>query len=700
MAVSSSKFRFDEEARSEDPFSQDMAERLVAGIHPEIEAGSETRRLWRPLSYRPARPREVKDFDLIGERTIGFVKRSARSRARIRGHAARVIAMSDSFRAFGERAFDEEVEKARSAVRRGRRDFETRTHAFAVVREAIRRTIGLSLYEEQVMGGWVMEDGCIAEMATGEGKTITACLTAAVHGWNGFGVHVVTVNDYLARRDAEINHKVYRRLGLSVGIIQEACEDAERREAYLCDVTYMSDKQVIFDFLRDRLRSPLQPRLTSLLLEELTNTGIFEASEKMWTKDLVLRGLAVAIVDEADSVLIDEASTPAIIGAPGGKDSSGEYYVEAQRIAELLEEGVDFEIDQSQHRVDITDAGLDRLEELAHRLPPFWAGPRRREELVVQALTARHLFTKDDHYIIRNDDVQIVDPGTGRVLEGRQWQLGLHQSVQAKENLEITRPHETIARISYQRFFQMYDRLAGMTGTAWEVRTELWRNYHLPVVRIPTHRPMIRRHLRDRVYLDRDSKFKAVADHIEKLHKRGQPVLVGSRSVEASEELSGLLEERRIAHRVLNAVRHEQEAAIVACAGDLGAVTVATNMAGRGTDISLARGVKEAGGLFVLATERHDSYRIDRQLYGRSGRQGDPGVAQAFVSLDDPLIEAAGIKWMVRLIRRFPVLAHSPLVNVLWTHAQKQASKRKAMSREMASTHDLWFDRAIHFENR
>ena len=700
MAVTSSSSRFEEGRRSTDPFSPELSERLGTGVDVFDRVPDHTHQLWHPLSYRPPRPKEVKDFDRIGERFIGAVRRTVRSRRRIHRHALRVITLSDKMKSMGERTFDEEIDRAREMIRRGRRDDEAREHAYAVVRESIRRTIGLSLYEEQVMGGWVMGDGCVAEMATGEGKTITACLTAAVEGWMGFGIHVITVNDYLARRDADINHKVYRRLGLTVGVVQEESEDDDRREAYGRDITYTTDKQVIFDYLRDRLRSPLQPRLTSLLLDEMTDTNLFADAGKSWTSEIVQRGLVAAVVDEADSILIDEASTPAIIGAPGGEDSSSDYYREAARIARELCEGDDFIIDQTQHRVDLTDQGVDRLEEMSHRLPAFWSGPRRREELIVQALNARHLFYRDDHYIIQGDEVQIVDASTGRVLEGRQWQLGLHQAIQAKENIKVTAANETVARISYQRFFQLYRHLAGMTGTAWEVRHELWRNYHLPVVRIPTHEPMIRKQERDRIFVNSDDKFKAVANQVQAFHSVGRPVLVGTRSVDNSEILSELLSQRGISHRILNAVRNEEEAVIVASAGQRGSVTVATNMAGRGTDIILGKGVKAMGGLVVIATERHETYRIDRQLYGRSGRQGDPGLAQVYASLDDQLIETSGIRWLVNLLRRSPFMRRTSLTRILWFWAQRQSSKRGAMSREMASQHDMWFDRALHFENR
>jgi len=661
--------------------------------------GGGTQRLWRPFSYRPPRPHELKDLDRYNESLIGAMRRAMRSRHRLRAAAERVVNLSDSMMRLAESAFDQEVDEAREAARRGRRDAQARSHAFAVVREAVRRTIGLRLFVEQIMGAWVMEDGCLAEMATGEGKTVTACLTAAVQGWMGYGAHVVTVNDYLARRDAELNGPVYKRLGLGVGVVQDQSSPGERLEAYSRDITYITDQQLIFDYLRDKLHAPLQPRVSSLLLEEVTDTAMGGPRE-LWTNRIVQRGLYSAIIDEADSVLIDQATTPAIIGAEGGEDKSAQYYYTAAELAASLRRVEHYSVDIQQHRVDLTDVGRERLSEVADALPAFWSGPRRRAELVTQALVARELYHLEDHYIVREGDVHIVDPQTGRVLEGRQWQLGLHQAVQAKEGLKVTAPRETMARISYQRFFQLFRRLSGMTGTAWEVRKEMWSIYRLTVVRIPTHKPMIRDHAPDRMLLDRESKFQAVANRVAQLNKVRRPVLIGTRSVEASEAMSRLLDERAISHRVLNAVRHEEEAVIVAAAGKLGAVTVATNMAGRGTDILLGPGVADLGGLVVIATERHDSRRIDRQLFGRAGRQGDPGRAEVFKSLDDALLKQNGIRPLLRLLRHSFLARRLRLDHFLWWHAQRAASRRQALTRRMIAKSDLWFDRALYFENR
>jgi preprotein translocase subunit SecA len=651
------------------------------------------------MSYRPYRKRLPDGVDKFGVWVLGVLNRRAQSVRRLARIADSVVAQSDAMKELGERAFDRRIDAARDAIVRGRKDQESLMAAFAVVREATRREIGLSLYPVQVMGGWAMVQKCCTEMATGEGKTITACATAAVLGWNRRGVHVVTVNDYLARRDAEITQPIYRRLGMTVGAIQDASEPQERRAIYAGDVIYGADKQFIFDYLRDRLVSPLQPRVSGLLLEELSNVSGPAAA--MWTNRVVQRGLYAAIVDEADSVLIDEATTPAIIGVDtGAKDASGEHYTLAAELARELEPRRDFTIDWQRRVIEMTDAGRDRLETIADRLPAFWAGPRRREELVTQALTARHLYIRDDHYIVRDGDVQIVDAQTGRVLEGRQWQHGLHQAVQAKEGLEVTAGRQTMARIGYARFFQLYQHLSGMTGTAWEVRNELWSTYHLPVVRIPTNRPVIRTQAPDRVHLDQESKLVAAADRIESYHRKRRPVLLGTRAIETSERLSELLTARGIGHVVLNAHHEEEEAQIVANAGNRAAVTVATNMAGRGTDIKPEPKVIKDGGLVVLMTERHDELRVDRQFFGRTGRQGDPGHVEVFTAFDDTLIRTHGYGPLIKFLKLHPAFGRLGGYKLLWWWSQKRAGKKSAISRDSVARQDAWIDRSLHHATR
>ncbi len=660
-------------------------------------SGAEGRRLWTALAHPPFRSPPLKGFDVFGDRVRGFFSRRNVSRA-LRSRAESIIAAAAELATFSEAAFDDAIAVAREETVTGRDDPRLVDRAYAVACEAVRRELGLSLYPEQIMGALVMAGGRCAELATGEGKTVTAILPAAIDGWAGRGVHVITVNDYLARRDAQTTGPAFRRLGLTVGVIQDSSKPAERRRAYSAGVTYAADKQVIFDHLRDRLHSPLQPRLAGLLLDGLVGPQETEP----WCKKVVQRGLHAAIVDEADSVLIDEALTPAIIGqdvSGEGGDPNLQHFAAAARIAAELSPD-DFVVDRRLHKVTLTALGRARLEEMANDLPPFWAGPRRREELVRQAVTARELYRNGDEYIVRDGKVVIVDRSTGRVLEGRQWQMGLHQAVEAQEGLTPTEDRRTTARISYQRFFQQYQRLSGMTGTAWEVADELWKYYRLPVVRVPTHRPVIRVKARDRVFADETRKFEAVADRVAELHATGRPVLVGTRSVLSSERLGRLLEERSVPCRILNATREAEEAAIIAGAGMFGAVTVATNMAGRGTDIVLDDRTRALGGLVVIATERHDESRVDRQLHGRAGRQGDPGRAEPFVALDDALIRRHGPKPLVALasMTRPPIARLS--AKILWTVAQWQAGRRASVIRSEVSKSDAWFDLAMHTQSR
>lgn len=630
---------------------------------------------------------------------LGAAHRRLLSRRKLRGVADEVVRESDAMTTLSDRNLNRRIETVREAIVRGKHTHEVLVNAFAVVREVTRREIGLSLYPVQIMGGWAMMRNRCVEMATGEGKTITACLTAAVLGWNRRGVHVVTVNDYLAQRDAETTGPIYRRLGMDVAAIQDQTEPPERRAIYAGDVIYGADKQFIFDYLRDRLVSPLQPRVSGLLLEELSNTQ--GGTAKLWTTRVVQRGLYAAIVDEADSVLIDEGTTPAIIGVDTHeKNSSGEHYAVAAQLAKELHVGADFKIDWQRRRVEMTDTGLVKLETIADRLPAFWAGPRRREELVTQALTSLHLYLLDDHYIVREGDIHIVDVQTGRVLEGRQWQHGLHQAVQAKEGLEVTTGRQTMARVSYARFFQLYQHLAGMTGTAWEVRAELWASYRLSVVRVPTNQPVIRTQASDRVYIDIERKLQAAADCVAGHYAQDRPVLLGTRSIETSQRMSELMDERNVPHVILNAHHEEEEAQIIARAGKRAAITVATNMAGRGTDIKPEPKVVRGGGLVVIVTERHDEERVDRQFFGRTGRQGDPGHVEPFVSLDDPLIRTHGYTPLVRALGLHPALGRFGGHRLLWWWSQKRAGKKSRIIRDAVSRQDAWVDRSLHHATR
>ena len=502
--------------------------------------------------------------------------------------------------------------------------------SFAIVRESAHRRLGLRHYDVQLYGGRIMLEGMVAEMETGEGKTLTATLTAATAALAGIPVHVVTVNDFLVARDAAWMEPLYHALGLKVGTITENMDPDQRRRAYARDITYCTNKQLVFDYLKDRLILGAESRRLHLQLE-----GLHDDVPRV--KRLLLRGLCFAIVDEADSVLVDEARTPLIISKAGDVAQQERTYRDAVRIARQLRTGRDFEVQARDRRIDFTERGKKRVALLTRELGGVWSGVRRREALMKQALSALHLFRLDKHYLVTEGTVQIVDEYTGRVMADRSWEGGLHQMIQAKEGVDITGRQETLARISYQRFFRRYLRVAGMTGTAHEVARELWSVYRLNVVSVPTNRPTRRHHARDAVYAGTDAKWSATVAAIREQHAHGRPVLVGTRSVAASEHLSEMLHAAQLEHVVLNARQDQHEAEVVARAGQPGRITVATNMAGRGTDIRLAPGVAAAGGLHVLATERHESGRIDRQLFGRGARQGDPGSYQAIVSLEDEL---------------------------------------------------------------
>jgi preprotein translocase subunit SecA len=558
--------------------------------------------------------------------------------------------------------------------REGFGNIELAARSFALVREAATRTVGQRHFDVQLVGGWAMLNGMLAEMETGEGKTITATLAAATAALAGRAVHVITVNDYLAERDAEAMGRIYRALGLSVGCIKQGMDPQARRSAYACDVSYCSNKEIAFDYLRDRMVLGGKPRPIAMRLKALSGAGSGQR--------LLLRGLQFAIVDEADSVLVDEARTPLILSAQASHTQEEELHERALALARELEEA-DFAIRET--GIEISDLGLDRLEELCAPLKGVWRGPRRREQLVRQALSALHQFQRDKHYLVRDGKVVIVDENTGRVMPDRSWEQGLHQLIEMKEGCEFTGRRETLARISYQRFFRRYVHLAGMTGTASEVAAELWAVYRLRVATIPTNKPARRTRWTDSVYGRTELKWRAVVGRIRQLRESGRPVLVGTRSVAASEELARALEEAQVPFRLLNARQDRDEAEIVARAGEPGCVTVATNMAGRGTDIKLAPGIAALGGLHVIATELNDSARIDRQLFGRGGRQGDPGSCEAILAIEEDLVDS----FLPLAAKRLRHLERLPLALGKSVFAAAQWRAERAHSRARRDLLDL-----------
>ncbi len=541
----------------------------------------------------------------------------------------------------------ERSRKLRVRARGGEPLDELLPEAFGLVSEAARRTIGLRPFDVQLAGGVVLHHGGLAELATGEGKTLVAVLPAYLNALTGKGVHVTTVNDYLARRDCEWLRPVYEALGLTVAALQQEMPDEERRRAYQCDITYGMASEFGFDFLRDRLKLRRQgpagkPFWSGWLADE---------GPRILLEPPVQRGHHFALVDEADSILIDEARTPLVISTPTRRAAPEEeaVYLWADRVARGLDSRRHFALDPRKGKAELTEEGRRQVRWSEPPSGPHARAMDRLYERIERALEARHRFRRDQHYLLDDDKVVIIDEYTGRRMPDRHWQDGLHQAVEAKEQAPVTVPANPAAQITFQRYFRLYTKLAGMTGTAAPNRREFRRVYRLPVMTVPTNRPVVRAQWPDRVFATETEKFAAVVEDVQRLVALGRPVLIGTRSVAKSERLSALLKEAGIDHQVLNARQHATEADVVARAGEAGRVTIATNMAGRGTDIRLGPGVPELGGLHVIATERHDAARIDRQLAGRAGRQGDPGSCQFFLSLEDELLDALGPAWQAYL---------------------------------------------------
>ena len=579
-----------------------------------------------------------------------------------------------------ELALREEVLELRRLLRSRGLRVDLVARAFALIREVADRTIGLRHFDVQLLGGFVLLQGMLAEMETGEGKTLTATLAAGTAALAGIPVHVVTVNDYLAARDAEAMSPIYRALGLTVGVIVHGKTPAERRAAYACDITYAANKEVAFDYLRDRLVLGKRSENLRLKLERLH-------SEAARAAGVVMRGLHFAIVDEADSVLIDEARTPLIISGDPQSIDDRRWADEALTLARSLEIGKHYRVFMDERRIELTALGIDRIGELGQQLGGLWMSRIRREESARQALTAIHLFNSSVQYIVREGKIEIVDEYTGRIMPDRSWNEGLHQLIEAKEGCAVTQRKAPLARISYQRFFRRYHRLAGMTGTAREVSTELWAVYRLPVITIPTNRPVQRQDWPAVVCTTLDEKLTRIVARAASLRSQGRPVLIGTRSVAASEALSKRLDEAGLAHVVLNAAQDQHEAAIIADAGKLGRITVATNMAGRGVDIQLGESVAELGGLHVILSERHEAGRIDRQLIGRCGRQGEPGTSEAILSLDDSLLDVLGWRMRRNWIRSFGPRG-SAWMRFIFRHAQRRAERVHSRMRRRLLTSD------------
>ncbi len=564
----------------------------------------------------------------------------------------KINALESGFQNYTDDKLATSTDRFRERLQAGETLEDILPEAFAVCREASRRVLGMRHFDVQLMGGMCLHEGKIAEMKTGEGKTLVATLPVYLNALEGKGVHMVTVNDYLARRDSEWMGQLYNFLGLSVGLILHDMDFPERKHAYGCDVTFGTNNEFGFDYLRD-----------NMVIQE---------------EQMVQRPLHYAIVDEVDSILIDEARTPLIISGPGAK--STEMYAVMARAVANLKEGEDYKVDEKQKTVAPSDEVVPKIEKFLGIQNLYAPENIELSHCFTAALRAKALMKRDRDYVVRDGEIVIVDEFTGRLMTGRRYSDGLHQAIEAKENVKIQRESQTLATITFQNYFRMYDKLAGMTGTAKTEEDEFLKIYKLPVVVIPTNMPVRRVDHPDVVYKNKRAKYRAVTNEVERVHTKGQPVLIGTTSIEQSEELSGYLKKRGIPHSVLNAKFHEKEAQIVADAGQKGVVTIATNMAGRGTDIKLGEGVPELGGLFIIGTERHESRRIDNQLRGRSGRQGDPGESRFYISLEDDLMRLFASENIAKVMDKLGMEEDEPIEHTLITrsieHAQKKVEAR------------------------
>jgi len=642
------------------------------------------------LLSRGRAPEPLKGLDRLAGWAELKIAHQRSSRWWLRREAERVDALKGEFRNCSDAALDELVARARETFLRRRAGREEVRRALAMVREIARRESGQEAYPVQLMGALGLYHGRIVQMLTGEGKTLTGAMAGPLLAWTHRHVHVFTVNDYLAARDAEALGPIYARCGCTVGAIQQEQDPSERFGIYARSIVYGTPKQITADYLRDQLRvAPLgTPWAGRRAMEAMGGAGAGP----------IIPGLRAAIVDEADAVLIDEGVVPLIIARSRREDDMAEVYRQASEIASRLDEGPDFSVDRLRRKAELKRRGLHRARTYWSALDaPIWKADRRAEELVRQALVARFCYQRGVHYEIVDGRVIIVDEYTGRFLHDRSWEHGLHQAVEAREGLEVTADRETLARISFQRFFRSYPFLCGMTGTAADATAEMEQIYRRPITCVPTNRRMIRRDLPIRVLRSGAAKYDAVVEEIERLVGNGRPVLVGTPSIAASEHLSERLEARGLEHQVLNALNDADEAEMIARAGRAGAITVATNMAGRGTDIVLDERVREAGGLAVILTEMHTAKRIDRQFIGRSGRQGDPGSSRIFVSLEDDLITQHAPE-LARLLRARTMgteLSARRLARIVFRIAQRRAEARGRRNRSSVLRQDDWIDKHL-----
>lgn len=652
--------------------------------------------LYEAVRSRRRRAEVPKGLDSLATKAIVRAKNLRARPGWLMAQARQTDTLAPSVRGLAEAALDEQIREVRSRFVRGREDDELVRRALALTREVARRETGEEPFVVQLMAALALYHGRIVEMLTGEGKTLTGSIAAPLIAWKRKHLHVLTVNDYLAARDAESRAPIYRRCLLGVGAIQQEMDSAARFDVYARHIVYGTPKQITADYLRDQIRMG-QMRSAWAGRQQLASTG----------QGPLVPGLQACMVDEADAVLIDEGVVPLIIARSRQEDDMAEVYRTAAGLAERLDEGPDYKIDHVKRKAELKRRGEHRLEamfeDLASGGEPLWRATRRAEELVRQALVARHCYRHGQHYHIVDGRIVIVDEYTGRFLPDRSWEHGLHQAVEAKEDVTVTADRETLARMSFQRFFRSYPFLCGMTGTAADATGEMEKVYARPVVVVPTNRPLIREQWPTRAFRTAEAKWRAIVDSIAELHEAGRPLLVGTRSIAASEFLAERLTNRDLPHTVLNALHDQEEAGMIAQAGhgrspERGpSITVATNMAGRGTDIVLDEAAREAGGLHVILTELHSAKRIDRQFIGRAGRQGDPGSAQVFVSLEDELVlqHAPELRAMVLRVTSSEEITGAPIVGRLFREAQRRAEAHARRGREAVLRQDDWMEKYL-----
>ncbi|MFK5926816.1 MAG: prepilin peptidase [Desulfuromusa sp.] len=624
---------------------------------------------------------------------VGLYQRRHRLVQEWQNMAKAILQQSYLLQNISDQELKQQLLQLKQDYRRHKKNRVSRQQAFALIAEVAFRTLGMRPYEVQILAAIALSHGYLAEMATGEGKSLTACFPAILAAWQAKPCHIITVNDYLAERDTEELAPLYRFCDVSTDWVSSTMDTAARQRGYAADVVYTTSKELLADFLRDQLQLKDGQSAERQLLRQTID---LHSSSKMM---VVMRGIDTAIVDEADSVLIDEAVTPLIISQAQENGSFQDAIVKVQKISETLTAGIDYQVDRRYREINLTKSAEATIAKTTVSLPGIFQNKQRCIELIQTALSAKEFYQQDDNYTIVDNKVIIVDEFTGRMMPGRSWRQGLHQAIEARENLPLTDPNETLAQLSFQNFFRMFRNLCGLTGTAREVAAEFWDIYKLPVVSIPTHRPCQRKILKSQFHPDQESKWWAICTEVASCQQSGQPVLVGTRSLFASNKLAEMLTQQGISFQLLNALNHKQEAEIIASAGQLKQVTIATNMAGRGADIKLGEGVIQLGGLHVILSEHHESERIDRQLLGRCARQGDPGSVRTYASLEDDLLQKNGSKLLLRLLKNKNSKRQKGtyLFNKLIIQAQNSAQRTAYQQRKNVLETDKRLDNLLSF---